>query len=278
MTGYAITLSSPLARALLGIIALGVALFLIVPVLVIVPLSFSSGSFLSFPPPGFSLRWYQQLFSRSDWMDSAWLSIWIACVVALLSTVLGTAASFGLVRGKFPGQRLLVAFILSPLIIPGIIVAIAVYFFYARLQLVGSPVAIAVAHTALAVPFVVVNVSASLHGFDKRLEMAAQNLGAGAFDTFRLVILPSIRPGVVAGALFAFITSFDELIVALFIAGPSQVTLPLRMWESMRSSLEPTLAAVSTLAVVASVSLFLCASWLQRRAQAGAGKVVREGA
>ncbi|PWJ86314.1 putative spermidine/putrescine transport system permease protein [Pseudaminobacter salicylatoxidans] len=278
MTGYAITLSSPLARALLGIVALAVALFLIVPVLVIVPLSFSSGSFLSFPPPGFSLRWYQQLFSRSDWMDSAWLSIWIACVVALLSTVLGTAASFGLVRGKFPGQRLLVAFILSPLIIPGIIVAIAVYFFYARLQLVGSPVAIAVAHTALAVPFVVVNVSASLHGFDKRLEMAAQNLGAGAFDTFRLVILPSIRPGVVAGALFAFITSFDELIVALFIAGPSQVTLPLRMWESMRSSLEPTLAAVSTLAVVASVSLFLCASWLQRRAQAGAGKVVREGA
>lgn len=278
MTGYAITLSSPLARALLSIVALAVALFLIVPVLVIVPLSFSSGSFLSFPPPGFSLRWYQQLFSRSDWMDSAWLSIWIACVVALLSTVLGTAASFGLVRGKFPGQRLLVAFILSPLIIPGIIVAIAVYFFYARLQLVGSPVAIAVAHTALAVPFVVVNVSASLHGFDKRLEMAAQNLGAGAFDTFRLVILPSIRPGVVAGALFAFITSFDELIVALFIAGPSQVTLPLRMWESMRSSLEPTLAAVSTLAVVASVSLFLCASWLQRRAQAGAGKVVREGA
>jgi len=278
MTGYAITLSSPLARALLGIVALAVALFLIVPVLVIVPLSFSSGSFLSFPPPGFSLRWYQQLFSRSDWMDSAWLSIWIACLVALLSTVLGTAASFGLVRGKFPGQRLLVAFILSPLIIPGIIVAIAVYFFYARLQLVGSPIAIAVAHTALAVPFVVVNVSASLHGFDKRLEMAAQNLGAGAFDTFRLVILPSIRPGVIAGALFAFITSFDELIVALFIAGPSQVTLPLRMWESMRSSLEPTLAAVSTLAVVASVSLFLCASWLQRRAQAGAGRMVREGA
>lgn len=276
MTGYGITLSSPWARALLGLIALAVAVFLIVPVLVIVPLSFSSGSFLSFPPPGFSLRWYQQLFSRSDWMQSAWLSIWIAALVALLATVLGTAASFGLVRARFPGQRLLLAFILSPLIIPGIIVAIAVYFFYARLQLVGSPVAIAVAHTALAVPFVVVNVSASLHGFDKRLEMAAQNLGAGAFDTFRLVILPGIRPGVIAGALFAFITSFDELIVALFIAGPSQVTLPLRMWESMRSSLEPTLAAVSTLAIIASVSLFLCASWLQGRARATGGRIAEE--
>lgn len=276
MTGYGITLSSPLARAILGVLALAVALFLIVPVLIIIPLSFSSASFLSFPPPGFSLRWYEQLFSRSDWMDSAWLSIWIACVVAVISTVLGTAASFGLVRGKFPGQRLLIAFILSPLIIPGIIVAIAVYFFYARLQLVGSSLSIVVAHTALAVPFVVVNVSASLHGFDKRLEMAAQNLGAGAFDTFRLVILPSIRPGIVAGALFAFITSFDELIVALFIAGPSQVTLPLRMWESMRSSLEPTLAAVSTLAIIASVSLFLCASWLQSRSRASGSKPVPE--
>lgn len=276
MTAYGITLSSPLARVVLGMVALVVALFLIVPVLVIVPLSFTSGSFLSFPPPGFSLRWYEQLFSRSDWMDSAWLSIWIACVVALLSTVLGTAASFGLVRGRFPGQRLVVAFILSPLIIPGIIVAIAIYFFYARLQLVGSSVAIAMAHTALAVPFVVVNVSASLHSFDRRLEMAAHNLGAGAFDTFRFVILPSIRPGIVAGALFAFITSFDELIVALFIAGPSQVTLPLRMWESMRSSLEPTLAAVSTIAIVASVSLFLCASWLQRMTRAGSARMDRE--
>ena len=276
MTTYGITLSNPVARIVLGILALAIALFLIIPVLVIIPLSFTSQSFLTFPPPGFSLRWYEQLFSRSDWMNSAWLSIWIACVVAVVSTVLGTAASFGLVRGRFPGQRLVVAFILSPLIIPGIIVAIAIYFFYARLQLVGSSVAIAMAHTALAVPFVVVNVSASLHSFDRRLEMAAQNLGAGPFDTFRLVILPSIRPGIVAGALFAFITSFDELIVALFIAGPSQVTLPLRMWESMRSSLEPTLAAVSTLAIVASVSLFLCASWLQRIARAGAGRKDRE--
>lgn len=264
-----IVLSGRTSRFVLCVVAVLVSLFLIFPVLIIVPVSFSAGSFLSFPPPGWSLQWYQRLFSRADWLNSAWLSIWIAFLVTILSTILGTAGAYGLVRGKFPGQRILVGFILSPLIVPGIIVAIAVYFFYARLQLVGSTMAIAVAHTALAVPFVVVNVSASLYGFDRRLEQAAYNLGANGLTAFRLVTFPIIRPGIAAGALFAFISSFDELIVALFIAGPTQVTLPLRMWESMRNSIEPTIAAVSVLAIVISVSLFLTASWLQTRAKSG---------
>lgn len=267
MNTHPMALSARASRWTLTAAALLTSFFLIFPVLIIVPVSFSAGSFLSFPPPGWSLQWYERLFSRADWLNSAWLSIWIALVVTVLSTILGTAGAYGLVRGKFPGQKLLVAFILSPLIIPGIIVAIAVYFFYARLKLVGSSLAIAVAHTALAVPFVVVNVSASLYGFDRRLEQAASNLGAGALTTFRLVTLPIIRPGIAAGALFAFISSFDELIVALFIAGPTQTTLPLRMWESMRNSIEPTIAAVSVLAVLVSVSLFLTASWLQMRAR-----------
>lgn len=265
MSTRQIALSGRTSRFVLGFVALLVSLFLIFPVLIIVPVSFSASSFLSFPPPGWSLQWYERLFSRSDWIDSAWLSIWIALVVTVLSTVLGTAGAYGLVRGRFPGQRILVGFILSPLIVPGIIVAIAVYFFYARVQLVGSAWAIAVAHTALAVPFVVVNVSASLYGFDRRLENAAYNLGASGFTTFRLITFPIIKPGVAAGALFAFISSFDELIVALFIAGPTQVTLPLRMWESMRNSIEPTIAAVSVLAVTISITLFLTASWLQTR-------------
>ncbi|MDF2809828.1 MAG: transporter permease [Microvirga sp.] len=267
MNTHPMALSARASRWTLTAAALLISFFLIFPVLIIVPVSFSAGSFLSFPPPGWSLQWYERLFSRADWLNSAWLSIWIALVVTVLSTILGTAGAYGLVRGKFPGQKILVAFILSPLIIPGIIVAIAVYFFYARLKLVGSSLAIAVAHTALAVPFVVVNVSASLYGFDRRLEQAASNLGAGALTTFRLVTLPIIRPGIAAGALFAFISSFDELIVALFIAGPTQTTLPLRMWESMRNSIEPTIAAVSVLAVLVSVSLFLTASWLQMRAR-----------
>ncbi|WP_210496556.1 ABC transporter permease [Microvirga antarctica] len=267
MSARPIVLSGRASRWGLGLVALFVSAFLIFPVLIIVPVSFSAGSFLSFPPPGWSLQWYERLFSRADWLNSAWLSIWIACLATVFSTLLGTAGAYGLVRGKFPGQKILIGFILSPLIIPGIIVAIAVYFFYARLQLVGSTLAIAVAHTALAVPFVVVNVSASLYGFDRRLEQAAANLGADAFTAFRLITLPIIKPGIAAGALFAFISSFDELIVALFIAGPTQVTLPLRMWESMRNSIEPTIAAVSVLAVGISVSLFLTASWLQIRAK-----------
>jgi putative spermidine/putrescine transport system permease protein len=265
VNGSAITLSSRTSRIVLGTISILVCLFLIFPVIIIVPVSFSSDSFLSFPPPGFSLRWYERLFTRNDWLASGWLSIWIALVVTLVSTVLGTAAAYGLVRSSFPGKRIVIGFMLSPLIIPGIIVAIGVYFFYAKMQLVGSALAIAMAHTALAVPFVVVNVSASLSGFDRRLEQAAQNLGAGDFTTFRLVTLPLIRPGILAGALFAFITSFDELIVALFVAGPSQVTLPLRMWESMKSSIDPTIAAVSVLAIIVSVLLFSSAALLQAR-------------
>lgn len=267
MSRRSIRVTGPLTQTVLATIAILVALFLILPVLVILPVSFSAGSFLSFPPPGFSLQWYERLFSRPEWLDSAWRSIWIAGVVTLVSTVLGTLGAFGLVRGRFRGQRIVLAFVLSPLIIPGVIVAIAIYFFYAQFRLTGSAIAIALAHTTLAVPFVVVNVAASLHGFDRRLEMAAQNLGAGTLATFRLVTLPIIRPGIAAGALFAFISSFDELIVALFIAGPRQVTLPLRMWESMRSSLEPTLAAVSVLAVTVSVALFFSSSMLQSRAR-----------
>ncbi len=267
MSQRSIRVTGPVTQAVLAAAAILVAVFLILPVLVIVPVSFSAGSFLSFPPPGFSTQWYERLFSRPEWLDSAWRSIWIAGVVTLVSTVLGTLGAFGLVRGRFRGQRIVLAFVLSPLIIPGVIVAIAIYFFYAQFRLTGSALAIALAHTTLAVPFVVVNVAASLHGFDRRLEMAAQNLGAGTLATFWLVTLPIIRPGIAAGALFAFISSFDELIVALFIAGPRQVTLPLRMWEGMRSSLEPTLAAVSVLAVTVSVALFFSSSMLQRRAR-----------
>lgn len=276
MSQRSIKVSGPITQAVLTVFAILVAVYLILPVLIIVPVSFSAGSFLTFPPPGLSLQWYEKLLSRGEWLDSAWLSVWIALLVTLVSTVLGTLGAFGLVRGSFWGQKIALAFILSPLIIPGVIVAIAVYFFYAKFKLVGSPIAIAVAHATLAVPFVVVNVAASLQGVDRRLERAAQNLGAGIWDTFRLITFPLIRPGIAAGALFAFISSFDELIVAMFIAGSRQVTLPLRMWESMRSSIDPTIAAVSVLAILASVGLFFTSSWLQARAKARANTKISE--
>lgn len=251
----------------LAIVAGLVLFYLIFPILVIVPLSFSSALYLSFPPPGFSLQWYENFFGRTDWLQAAALSIWIGSTVMVLATVLGTPAALGLVRGRFWGKQLINAFILSPLIAPVIIVAIGVYFFYARLGLVGNPFALILAHTALAVPFVVINVSATLHGFDERLEYAAMNLGATPWRTFWQVTLPVIRPGVLAGAVFAFISSFDELIVALFVSGSTAVTLPRKMWDSIRFEIDPTIAAVSTLLIAFTGLLFLTAELLRRRAE-----------
>ncbi len=244
-----------------------VLLYLLFPILIVMPLSFSAGTYLSFPPPGFSLRWYANFFTRADWLGAAGLSLWIGGAVMALATALGTPAALALVRGDFRGRRLLAAFIISPLIAPVIIVAIGVYFFYARLGLVGNPYALVLAHTCLAVPFVVINVSATLQGFDERLEQAAMNLGATPWRTFWQVTFPLIRPGVLAGALFAFISSFDELVVALFVSGSTAVTLPRKMWESIRFEIDPTIAAVSSILVVLSGALFVSAELLRRRAE-----------
>lgn len=256
-----------LGRTLLYIVAGLVLLYLISPILIVIPLSFSSAKFLTFPPPGFSLQWYQNFFGSSEWLSSAWLSIWVGFSVMALATVLGTAAALGLVRGRFRGRNLLNAFIVSPMVVPIIIVAIGVYFFYAGIHLVGSPAGLVIAHTCLAVPFVVVNVSATLYGFDEKLEYAAMNLGANRWATFWQVTLPIIRPGVLAGALFAFITSFDELIVALFVSGTTAVTLPRKMWNALRFEIDPTIAAVSTLLIALTTTLFVTTELLRRRAE-----------
>lgn len=256
-----------LTRIILYIFCGIVLAYLVFPILVVIPLSFSSAQYLTFPPPGFSLRWYDNFFTGTGWLDAAFLSFWVAITVMILATILGTIASLGLVRGRFRGKDLLNTFIVSPLVVPVIIVAIGIYFFYARIGLVGTPIALITAHTALAVPFVVVNVSATLYGFDERLEHAAMNLGANRIRTFRYVTLPIIRPGVLAGALFAFITSWDELIVALFLSGTGAVTLPRKMWDSIRFNIDPTIAAVSTLLVVITASLFVSAEALRRRSE-----------
>jgi len=251
----------------LAVVAGIVFLYLIFPILIVIPLSFSAGTYLSFPPPGFSLRWYQNFFGRSDWLDAAYLSTWIGGAVTCLATMLGAPAAIALVRSRFPGKNLLVGFIISPLIAPVIIVAIGVYFFYARLGLVGNPLGIVIAHTCLAIPFVVINVSAALQGFDESLEHAAMNLGATPWRTFWQVTFPIIRPGVLAGALFAFISSFDELVVALFVSGSTAVTLPRKMWESIRFEIDPTIAAVSTILVALTGIVFLSAELLRRRSE-----------
>ena len=254
-------------RVLLPLFGLMVLMFLILPVLVVVPLSFSSAPYLSFPPPGFSLQWYGNFFGREAWTGAAWLSLWVGLGTTVASVLLGVPAAIGLVRGRFPGQRLAYALILSPIVAPGIIVAVGTYYVYASFGMVGRPAALVVAHTCLAVPFVVINVAASLVGVDRRLEQAALSLGATPIGAFWQVTLPLIQPGLLAGAIFAFVTSFDELLVALFLSGTTAVTLPRRMWEQIQFAIDPTIAAASTLLILLTTTLMLGAQVLRRRAE-----------
>jgi putative spermidine/putrescine transport system permease protein len=252
-----------LPAAVVGLILL----FLAFPIVVVFVVSFSSATYLTFPPPGFDLRWYEAYFGSEDWLRPTWLSLWVAAAVVVLSTLLGTLASLGIARLPRALRVLATGLVLSPLIVPVIVVAIGIYYAFSRYGLVGTPIAMVLAHTCLAVPFVVTSVSASLAGIDRRLEQAALSLGATPAGTFRQVTLPLIRPGVVVGALFAFITSFDELVVSLFLSGSGAVTLPRRMWDDLRFAIDPTIAAVSTLTIVLTAALLGGAHLLRKRAE-----------
>jgi len=244
----------------------GLVFFLLVaPLFIVIPISFSSDQYLKFPPSGFSLQWYESYFGSRQWMEATLVSLQVAISTAILATILGTMLATALVRGKFPGKNIIYTLTISPMIVPLIITAIGVYFFYAKLKLVGSIPGLIAAHTILAIPYVLVLVTATLKGFDETLEKAALNLGANPLKAFLQVTLPIIRPGVISGGLFAFITSFDELIVVIFVAGTHAVTLPKRMWDSIREEIEPTIAAVATLLIVLSIILMVSIELLRRR-------------
>jgi len=253
-----------LPAALVGLILL----FLAFPIVVVMVASFSSATYLSFPPPSFGLRWYGAYFSSDDWLRPTWLSLEVAASVVVLATFLGTMAALGIAHLPRTLRVLTAGLVLAPLIVPVIVVAIGIYYAFARVGLVGTPAGLILAHTCLAVPFVVTSVSASLTGIDPRLEQAALSLGATPGATFFQITLPMIRPGVLVGALFAFITSFDELVVALFISGSGAVTLPRRMWDDLRFQIDPTIAAVSTLTIALTIALMGCAHLLRKRAPA----------
>jgi putative spermidine/putrescine transport system permease protein len=244
-----------------------VLVFMALPILVIVVLSFSSASYLTFPPPAFGVRWYRAYLGSPEWLAATGLSLSVAASVVVLATTLGTLAALGLAQLPPLLRNLAAALILSPLIVPVIVVAIGIYYAYSRYGLVGTPVGLVLAHACLAVPFVVTSVGASLAGFDRRLEQAALSLGATPWGTFRQVTLPMIRPGVLIGALFAFLTSFDELVIALFLSGSGAVTLPRRMWDDLRFAIDPTIAAVSTLTIVLTASLLLAVHLTRQRGE-----------
>jgi putative spermidine/putrescine transport system permease protein len=239
--------------------------FLVLPLLVILPLSFSSGTFLTFPLPGLSLRWYQELFTSAPWRLSLRNSLIVASAATVLATTLGTLAALGLSRARLPGQGLLLPLIVSPMIVPVVIVAVGVYFFYAPLGLTSSLLGLTLAHTALAVPFVVITVGATLQGFDRNQARAGASLGASPAVVFFRITLPLILPGVISGALFAFVTSFDEVVIALFVTGPAERTLPRQMFNGIRENVSPVIAAAATLLILLSVLLLATLELLRRR-------------
>jgi putative spermidine/putrescine transport system permease protein len=243
--------AGPLGRRNPAVLAFGLAVlaFLSLPILVVLPISFSAAKYLTFPPPGWSTQWYARYFGSREWMAATERSVEVALLTMVTATALGTAAALAL-RRPFRGKSLVQLAVMAPLVVPVIITAIAVYGLYARLRLVGTLPGLVLAHTVLALPFVVVVVGATLRGFDETLELAAQNLGANRWQTFRLVTLPLIRPGIVSAALLAFITSFDEIVVAIFVSGTRAATLPKQMWDGIRTEIDPTVAAVSSLLIV----------------------------
>jgi putative spermidine/putrescine transport system permease protein len=249
----------------LNVLTGAVLVFLVAPILTIVPLSFSSGSFFYYPLPGFSLRWYEDFFTSAFWLSSLKNSLIIGVSATVLATALGTLAALGVWRARFPAQALVLAILISPMVVPVIIIAVGVYFAFAPIGLTDGYLGLILAHATLGVPFVVITVLATLSGFDRTLIRAAESLGASQIATFRRVTLPLILPGVASGAVFAFAASFDEVIVVLLMAAPGQRTLPRQMFAGINDNISLTIAAAATMLIAISLVLMIVVGWLQRR-------------
>tara|TARA_B100000405_G_scaffold208825_1_gene147123 strand:- start:135 stop:968 length:834 start_codon:yes stop_codon:yes gene_type:complete len=269
-------------------------LFLILPILIVLPLSFNvepyfsfTTGMLNFDPEAFSMRWYEDILRNgmaspdaefswawlSDtWNNGQWIrairnSFFIGICATLLSTALGTLAAIGLSRSEMPYRRLIMSILISPMIVPLVITAAGMFYFYSRVHLSQTYLGVIMAHAVLGTPFVIITVTATLVGFDKSLVRASQSLGAGALTTFRKVQMPLIIPGVISGGLFAFITSFDEVVAVLFLASPEQRTIPRQMWSGIREQISPTILAVATLLVILSIILLTVLELLRRRSE-----------
>lgn len=241
-------------RAILGVFCGLVALWLIAPSLVVIPLSFTNKASFAFPPHGWSTRWYSNFFQDPSWIGALLASFRVGLLVAVVATVFGTAAAVALHRTRFKGQQGIRGLLLAPMITPVIVLAIGVYAMFLKAGLLGTTLGFTVAHSVLALPFVVIPVTTSLQGFDRRLERASAICGANKWATFRHVTLPLVAPGVLSGALFAFVTSFDEVVLALFIQSPYLTTLPVQMYSSVTRDTDPTMAAAATLILVFTVA------------------------
>lgn len=262
------TRSERLCRLAVVLFAFAVLAFLIGPLFVVFPLSVSKDPFFTFPIREYSWRWYADFFQNARWMHSLANSLAAAALSTLIATVLGTLAALGISRPGFPARKAVMALMISPMIMPVVIVAVGAYMFFGSLGLTNTRTGLVLAHAALAIPFVVVTVLSALSTYDTNLSRAGASLGAGPVSVFFAVTLPLILPGIVSSALLAFAVSFDEVIVALFLTGADQRTLPVQMFSGIRDQINPTIMAAASLLTTVSIALFLVLSLIGRARRA----------
>ena len=252
-------------RWLLCAIGILAGLYLLLPILFIVLLSFGSSRWLIFPPPGWTLQWYGEFFSNPEWIGSILTSLKIAAIVTMLSVLFGLLAALAVTRGSFRGRSALQAFLLTPMILPVVVLAVALYALFLRTHLNGTLFGFIVAHLVIALPFSVIVISNSLVGFDRAIEDAAVVCGASPFQAKLRVTLPSIRLGLYAAAVFSFLCSWDEVVLAIFMASPSLQTFPVRIWTTLRQDLSPVIAAASSLVMLVTLTLLVLGSFAMGR-------------
>jgi putative spermidine/putrescine transport system permease protein len=236
-------------RALLILVNVAVYTFILAPILVVIPVSFSETQYLVFPPRGFTLRWYANFFATRELADSLWTSLHLAAWTTAICTVLGTMAALALVRARYPGREALRTFLMAPIVMPRLVLGIAFLMFISKTVLSGRFGGLLIAHVVVALPYVIRTVGASLVGLDRAVEEAASSLGASPLVAFRTVTLPLLKPGILAGAIFAFVTSFDELVASLFLTGPRLTTLPVQIYTYIEYTSDPTIAAISVVLI-----------------------------
>lgn len=258
---------SPWRRAWLYVVVAIILAFLIVPILIVIPMSFSGTDYLQFPPATWSLRWYRTFFGSLEWREATIMSLKAAVLTTLVATPVGLLAAYSLATSTSPAMKLIRSLILVPAVVPVILVAIGLYYAYAQLGLVGSLTGLVLAHALIAVPYVTITLMARFQRFDFTQEMVARSLGASRPRAFWMVTLPQIRPALVASALFAFITSFDEVVIALLLTGGEHSTLTRRMFSSLRDEIDPTIAAISTLLIVLSAFILTAAQMLPTKGE-----------
>ncbi|WP_366556506.1 ABC transporter permease [Aquibaculum sediminis] len=253
-----------LGRWTVTVVAAAVLLFLTLPILIVVPMSFSSAEALTFPPPGLSLRWYESFFGDARWLQAARTSIIVALASSTLAAVLGSAAAYGLVRGNWLGRKAVEANFLLPLIVPQVITALALYIYFARLGILGTLPGLIMGHTVLGLPYVVLIMSVAIRSFDVRIEQVALSLGSSWQRMFVTVVLPNLAPSLAAAWLFAFVISFDEVIITFFLAGANE-TIPKRMFNELMLQVNPTITAIATLLIAVSIITISSLAILARR-------------